>query len=82
MGHFPNNPVVPAAAILAALVAWAEGELGRKAVGVRSARFRRPLLPGVTWRVVLEEREADAAEITGMDQEKAAINLRLQMEPA
>ena len=47
-GHFPGNPVVPAAAILAELIPWVEAQLDRKVSGVTSARFRRPLIPGTS----------------------------------
>jgi 3-hydroxymyristoyl/3-hydroxydecanoyl-(acyl carrier protein) dehydratase len=81
-GHFPGNPVVPAAAILASVTDWAERELGRKVVGIASARFRRPLLPGSAWCIVLEENEAGAVQVTGRDEDRVAMNLRLRMEPA
>lgn len=83
-GHFPGDPIVPAAAILAALVAWAERELGRKVAGVESARFRKPLPPGVAWRVVLEERKPGTVSMTANDQDQdhSAMSLRLRVEPA
>jgi 3-hydroxymyristoyl/3-hydroxydecanoyl-(acyl carrier protein) dehydratase len=80
-GHFPGNPVVPAVAILTALIDWAEGVLGRKVVGVQSARFRRSLLPGIEWRVTLEEMEPDTAVLTGKEQDRVAMNLRLRIAP-
>ena len=80
-GHFPGNPVVPAAAILAAVTGWTERELGRKVAGIASARFRSPLLPGAAWNVVLEEGEAGAVMVTGRDAERIAMSLRLRLEP-
>lgn len=81
-GHFPGNPIVPAAAILAALITWAERELERKVAGVESARFRKPLPPGGAWRVVLEQRKPGTAAMTGMDGDRIAMSLRLRLEPA
>ena len=81
-GHFPGNPVVPAAAILAAVTAWAERELGCRVAGVASARFRRPLLPDAVWRVSLEEDDADAVLVTARDDGRVAMSLRLRVEPA
>jgi 3-hydroxymyristoyl/3-hydroxydecanoyl-(acyl carrier protein) dehydratase len=80
-GHFPGNPVVPAVAILSALIDWVEGALGRKVLGVQSARFRRSLLPGIEWRVTLEAKEPDTAVLTGKEQDRVAMNLRLRIEP-
>lgn len=80
-GHFPGNPIVPAAAILAALADWTERELGRKVAGVASARFRKPLLPGVAWHVALEERDAGAVLLTGREEDMVAVTLRLRVEP-
>jgi 3-hydroxymyristoyl/3-hydroxydecanoyl-(acyl carrier protein) dehydratase len=80
-GHFPGNPVVPAAAILASVTDWAEREVGRKVAGVASARFRRPLRPGATWRLVLEEGEPNAVLVTGRDADRIAMTLRLRVEP-
>lgn len=78
-GHFPGNPVVPAAAILAELVEWAERVAGRPVTGVASARFRRPLPPDVCWRLTLECRPADVATVTGRDAERVVLNARLTL---
>lgn len=76
-GHFPGYPVVPAVAILAELIAWAESELGCGVAAVRSARFRRPLVPGATWQVELEETDSDEITLSGVDQGKIAMKARL-----
>lgn len=76
-GHFPGNPVVPAAAILAELIPWVERQLGRKVSGVTSARFRRPLVPGVAWDVSLEETEGDEVTLIGRDQGRVGVKARL-----
>jgi 3-hydroxyacyl-[acyl-carrier-protein] dehydratase len=49
-GHFPGNPVVPGAWLLAWAVAAAERHLGatdaRTVTGVKRVKFARPLAPG------------------------------------
>lgn len=79
-GHFPGNPVVPAAAILAALIDWSEKELGRRVTGVANARFQKPLLPAMTWRVALEEGAPGEATLIAHDDEGVAMRARLTTE--
>lgn len=47
-GHFPGRPVVPAAALLAEVLAAAEARTGRDATGwrVAHAKFLAPVAPG------------------------------------
>ena len=79
-GHFPGNPVVPAAAILAELTAWAEAELGRPVVGVKSARFRAALLPEATWSVALEGGGDRDASITCSSDGEVRMSAKLLLE--
>lgn len=76
-GHFPGNPIVPAVSILAELVAWTEETLETRVGGVVSARFRSPLKPGVSWRIVLEKRKPAEATLTGFDGDRPVLNVRL-----
>lgn len=76
-GHFPGNPVVPAVSILSALIPWVETQLGRRVAGVKSARFRRPLVPGVSWDVTLEAPDGNEATLIGRDQGRVAVKARL-----
>lgn len=50
-GHFPDRPLVPAAAILDRLAAWLEADAGASVTGVTRARFKAALAPGTVWRV-------------------------------
>ena len=79
-GHFPGHPVVPAAAILAELTAWAEAELGRRVVGVKSARFRAALLPEVSWSVAMEGSVDQGASITCSKDGEVCMSAKLVLE--
>lgn len=79
-GHFPENPVVPAVAILAELIGWCEAQLGRRVTGVTNARFQKPLLPDMTWQVMLEEKAAGEVTVIARDGEDIAMRARLTAE--
>ena len=79
-GHFPGNPVVPAVAILAELVAWSEAQLGRRITGVMNARFQMPLLPDVAWRITLETKTPGQVTVTAYEGGAVALRLRLAAE--
>lgn len=68
---------MPAAAILSELIPWVETQLGRSVSGVKSARFRRPLVPGVSWDVELDEPDGDEATLIGRDHGRVAVKARL-----
>lgn len=81
-GHFPGNPVVPAVAILAELVAKVESESGSRVTGVKSARFRSALRPEVCWTVEMVERADKTLGITCIDQGRIAMSAKLILERA
>lgn len=72
---------MPAAAILAALVGWTEDQLGCRVTGVTNARFQKPLLPDMTWHVILEEKAAGQATLIARDGDAIAMRARLTAEP-
>lgn len=76
-GHFPGNPVVPAVAILSELIPWVEEQLGRTISGVRSARFRRPLVPDLSWQVELDEPSGNEVTLIARDRGQVALKARL-----
>lgn len=53
-GHFPSNPIVPAAALLAELVCEVEGRTGKVVSGVKNARFYAAVPPDTVLSVVME----------------------------
>lgn len=79
-GHFPDNPVVPAAAILAELTAWAEAALGRRIVGVKSARFRAALLPEVNWTAALGDAPDREVAVTCRRDDEVVLSAKFILE--
>lgn len=76
-GHFPGNPIVPAAAILSDLVMLVEAELSRTVVEVTRAQFRRPLAPETEWPVTIDAVDDGAVTVTSTVDGKAALTVRL-----
>ncbi len=76
-GHFPGNPIVPAAAILSELVALVEAELSCTVVEVTRAQFRQPLAPETEWPITIEAADAGAVAVTGEVDGKAVLTVRL-----
>ena len=76
-GHFPGNPIVPAAAILSELVALVETELARTVVEVTRAQFRRPLAPEVEWPITIEPAEDGTVAVSSRVEGKPALTVRL-----
>jgi 3-hydroxymyristoyl/3-hydroxydecanoyl-(acyl carrier protein) dehydratase len=76
-GHFPGNPIVPAAAILSELVALVEAELSRTVVEVTRAQFRQPLAPEVEWPIVIEAAGDGKVTVRSTVDGKAALTVRL-----
>lgn len=62
-GHFPGNPIIPGAVLLAEALRLIEGELGRSLspLEIRAAKFFRPTRPGD--RVVIEFTGSAPGEI-------------------
>lgn len=63
-GHFPEQPIVPGALLLDRAVDFAGRATGRSISGVRSAKFRSSLKPGVACRLCLAERSNGVIEVT------------------
>lgn len=76
-GHFPGNPIVPAAAILCELVSLVETELAQTVVEVTRAQFRRPLAPEVAWPVTIEAADDGTVAVSSRVEGKAALTVRL-----
>jgi len=76
-GHFPGNPIVPAAAILSELVAVVEAELSRSVIEVTRAQFRQPLAPETEWPIAIEAADDGKVTVRSTVDGKAALTVRL-----
>lgn len=80
-GHFPDDPIVPAVAILAEVTAWVEAEAGRPVVGVKSARFRAALRPETTWDLVMDRSRDGAIGVTARNEGRIVMSAKFIMDP-
>lgn len=56
-GHFPHDPIVPAAWLLTLVAQACRESLGvTKLAGLRSARFRAPLRPDIAFVIEVEHQ--------------------------
>ena len=63
-GHFPNRPIVPGAVLLDHVLDFAQRSTASRVVRLLSAKFRRPLEPGVDCGLRLARRANGAIEVT------------------
>ncbi|MBK1699091.1 hypothetical protein [Rhodovibrio salinarum] len=73
-GHFPDRPVVPAAAILDRLAAWLETATAVEVTGVDRARIKLALLPQVTWQVHAGPHDQGRIKVTCTQDDRTALN--------
>lgn len=55
-GHFPGRPLVPGAALCAALAQELEQRLRRPVIGVAKLRFSAPVQPGAELVITAQQR--------------------------
>jgi 3-hydroxymyristoyl/3-hydroxydecanoyl-(acyl carrier protein) dehydratase len=72
-GHFPDRPVVPAAALLDRLAAWLGEAAGTRVHGVARARIKLALLPGITWRVTAQPPVEGRIKVTCTQDGRTAL---------
>lgn len=65
-GHFPGQPLVPGAAVLAAVDAALRAETGHRIVAVQRCRFLEPVVPGEEIGIVVRrEGESVRFDVVG-----------------
>lgn len=62
-GHFPGNPIVPGALLLAAATALVEKAASRPVTGLRNAKFLSPLKPEVACCFRLTSRDGGTVNL-------------------
>ena len=80
-GHFPDNPIVPAIAILAEVSVSVEAERGRPVAGVKRARFRAALPPETTWDLVMDRSLDGMIGVTGRNEGFIVMSVKFIMDP-
>ncbi len=63
-GHFPGNPIVPGALLLAAATALIGKAAERRVTGLRNAKFQASLKPEMPCRFRLNLREGGMIDLT------------------
>ena len=78
-GHFPGNPIIPAAVLLSEVIDAVEGALGpaRLPLRIKSVKFPAPARPGC--RLVIDYRRSETGSIRLVCRVGAAIVLSGEM---
>jgi 3-hydroxymyristoyl/3-hydroxydecanoyl-(acyl carrier protein) dehydratase len=78
-GHFPGEPIAPAALLLDHAVSYVEEVVGGRVAAISTAKFLTPVRPGQA--VVLKVRHGDDnwAVVTGSIDGTAAFSLSLAL---
>ena len=64
-GHFPGEPIVPAALLLDHAISHVEQVFGRRVVMISAAKFLTPVRPGQSVNINVRRGDEDRAVATG-----------------
>ncbi|MFW5969492.1 MAG: hypothetical protein ACOCP9_02535 [Halofilum sp. (in: g-proteobacteria)] len=79
-GHFPGQPVVPAAVILSRVIAAArEASPDMRVTGIRKAKFLQRLAPGEPFRIDLDTPAGDSLTFVCRTADAVVVQGRLTL---
>ncbi|WP_038088077.1 hypothetical protein [Acidihalobacter prosperus] len=82
-GHFPGQPVVPGVVILDEVIAAAAAAApGMRIAGIREAKFRHPLPPGVRCLLAFTPARPGQLRFRGWHGDKTVVEGSLNLVPA
>ena len=73
-GHFPGDPIVPAAVFLDLASEFIQANTGRRVTAISVAKFNQPVLPGKTCILSMQVK-ADAASVSAVIDGEVAFSL-------
>ena len=80
-GHFPGNPIVPGALLLAAATALIETSAGRRVTGLRNAKFLSSLGPETPCRFRLTPRDGGVMDLACSAEDRPVLTAVLETGP-
>jgi 3-hydroxymyristoyl/3-hydroxydecanoyl-(acyl carrier protein) dehydratase len=80
-GHFPGDPIVPAAVFLDHAIEFIQTQAKRRVTAISAAKFNQPVLPGKTCVLSLQLR-GDAATVSAAVDGEIAFSLTVQLQAA
>ena len=80
-GHFPGNPIVPGALLLAAATTLIGRAAGRRVTGLRNAKFLASLKPETPCRFRLDLRDGGMIDLSCSAGETSVLTAAFETSP-
>lgn len=79
-GHFPSQPLVPGALLLAWINDVLEREMVLSITTIKSSKFLKPVLPGVRLVIQIAKKSESNMQVLGVIDGKTALKISLVYE--
>jgi 3-hydroxymyristoyl/3-hydroxydecanoyl-(acyl carrier protein) dehydratase len=79
-GHFPGDPIVPAALLMDHALSFVETSFARRVVAVATAKFLSPVRPQQTVVISIRSNDDDHATVTGTVDSTTAFTLSIVLQ--